>query len=554
MAEFMTKQFERLRESIQWSEDQLGYPRKRRVGAIKELVGKHYMEGGHDKIMPVNAMKLAVDIYVRHLAARNPQAMFTADDPNLKPTAREFEIAVNQVPAEIGLAQTLRQVVTEAIFSPLGVVKCGLDATNRPFVDCITLDNYFCDLSAKTWEQVQYEGNSYWMDYEDFQKQEWNSTKDIKFDHYEVTGPGGESQADSVTATSTANVFRERIWLRDVWLPKERLLLTYGVKSDKLFNVVEWDEDVPPPYYRLGFTHVPGNLLPLPPIAVWRDLNELSNAVFRKLGFSADSYKSCLGFPGGNEDGVTAFKNAKHGDGFATKGAQKPEEWTAGGIDPKALAFWLQLKELQSYYGGNYDSLGGLAPATQTIGQDKLLAEAAGAQLRDMADQTIDFVKTIFKSLAYYEWTNTESTRYLMKPSQGSVPVPFVWDQAARRGRFKDFQIDIDVYSMQDDSPMLRLQKLGAFMQQYIFPAMPFIQQEGGSIDWEGFIKEAAHLANMDWIGEFVKFPEDAIPQPQTGTTQQYVGAPKQSQGGLSQGVGAQNQTADLTSQLLGME
>jgi hypothetical protein len=543
MAKLSDKQFDRLHTAIEWSNRQLAYPRGKRVSAIKELVGKHYMEGGSQKIMPVNALKLAVDIFVRHLAARNPQAMFSTTNPELKVVAKEFEVAVNQIPEEIDLNRTLRQVVTEAIFSPVGVVKCGLHSSGsimghaygKPFVDCITLDDYFCDLSAKSWDQIQYEGNDYWMEFEDFEETAWTNKKDVKADPFETTGLQGEKQAGTVTANSTADVFRERIWLRDVWLPKEGILVTYGVKSKKIFNVVELGSDTPEPYIRLGFTYVPGNLLALPPIATWRDLNELSNAVFRKLGMSADAYKEVLGFTTSDDANITAFKNAQHGSGMKFTGA-KPEKMTAGGIDTKSLAFWLQLKELQSYYGGNYDSTGGLAASTSTIGQDKLLAEAAGAQLRDMSDQTTDFIKKVFKALAYYEWGDPVKTRSLTKAIPGmSDKIPFEWGPGKKRGNFSDYNIEIDAYSRQDKSPQIQLQKLGAVMQQYVLPLAPMIQQAGGMIDVEALMRNVAKYANLPELAEVVTFPADPV-QPQQGSTtqQQYIGAPKTPGGGGS--------------------
>jgi hypothetical protein len=510
--------------------------------------------------MPVNAAKLAIDVYVRYLAARNPRCMMSAKYAAYAPVAKSFELAVNQIPDEINLSRTLRQIVTESLISPMGIAKCGLHTAGsilgysygESFVDCITLDNYFCDLSAKTEDQIQFEGNDYWMEFEDFE--EWIEAKyrkDIKFDAYDVVGANGEMQANSLTANSTADVYRERIWLRDVWLPKERKLITYGVKSQKQFNVVEYDSDMPDPYIKLWYTYVPGNLLALPPIASWRDLNELSNALFRKLGASADAYKEVLNFAGGDDAGVSAFKNAKHGDGINAGSVRQPEKWSAGGVHAPSLAFQQVVKELQSYYMGSLDSLGGLAPMSATIGQDRLLAEAAGAQVRDMADQVVDFVRKIFKALAYYEWTNPIKTRTVKKDIAGTL-IDVEWNQDSKQGDFSYYDVDIDVHKMQDDSPSLRLQKLGVVMQQYVLPLMPAIQQMGGSLDVETLIKTVSQYANLPELQTIVTFPDDPMPQPQTaGSTQQYIGAPKSAQGTESQGVESGGASSDMIAQLM---
>jgi hypothetical protein len=300
---------------------------------------------------------------------------------------------------------------------------------------------------------------------------------------------------------------------------------------------------------------VPGNLLALPPIASWRDLNELANALFRKLGASADAYKEVLNFTGGDDAGVSAFKNARHGDGINAGGMKQPEKWSAGGIEPRSLIFYQQVKELFSYFAGNLDSLGGLAPMSATIGQDKLLAEAAGAQLRDMADQNVDFVRKIFKALAYYEWTNPVKTRTIKKDVAGQM-IDTEWNQDTKKGNLDYYDTNIDVYSLQNDSPTMQLQKLGLFVQQYILPFAPMLPQVGGNVDVEAIIKKAAALSNLKDAETFVTFPDDPMPQQQqqSGSTQQYIGAPQTPEGGGPQGVPPQGMSTDMMSQLMSAE
>jgi hypothetical protein len=258
-----------------------------------------------------------------------------------------------------------------------------------------------------------------------------------------------------------------------------------------------------------------------------------------------------LNFEGGDDSGVSAFKNAKHGDGINAGGMRQPEKWSAGGVHAPSLAFQQVVKELQSYYMGSLDSLGGLAPMSATIGQDRLLAEAAGAQVRDMSDQVIDFVRKIFKALAYYEWTNPIKTRTVKKDIAGTL-IDVEWNQDSKQGDFSYYDVDIDVHKMQDDSPSLRLQKLGIVMQQYVLPLMPAIQQMGGYLDVETLVKTVSQYANLPELQTIVTFPDDPMPQSQSaGSTQQYVGAPKSTQGGESQGVESGGASPDMIAQLM---
>ena len=403
-------QFKRLIDSVAWSNQQLDLPRKNRIEAIKQFVGFHYSDAGAQKRVPTPFLKLAITIFIRMLAARAPRALISTKEKGFEPTAANLELAVNEVPAEIGLQQTFRQAVCEALFSS-GWVKIGLHKVGQvlghdygeSFVDLVTLDDLILDMTAKHYSLIQYIGNTYWLDYEDVMESDWfpkGPKAELKADEYTLLGQAGEERAESVSVNSSPTLFKEKVLLADVWLPKEKLIVTYAVKSERKLKTLEWDGPELGPYHRLGFDEVPGNLLPLPPVAIWRDLHELANRLFRKLGDQADAQKTVLGFPGGDDEGVIAFQNAKDADGITYTG-QDAKLLKVGGVEAATLAFWLQCRDIFSYFASNLDSLGGLAPQAETLGQDKLIAEATSAQLRDMSGSVVDFAKGVFQALAF---------------------------------------------------------------------------------------------------------------------------------------------------------
>jgi len=531
--------FKRLREAIDWSISQIEKPRNQRVDTIKQYVGSHYSTGGTDKHVPANLLELAVTIYVRALAARSPRVMVTTGVDALKPAALNMQIALNQVPAEIDLAGTLRRVVLEALFG-IGVVKVGLTSggatlpsdnsgqyhdAGSAFVDVVTLDDYFVDMSAKNRAGIQFEGNDYWVGIEEAKAIYSGHDKDyeVAADEHTVHGDRGEQRADGVGVDEGADLFQDKVWLRDVWLPGTREVLTYGVTSNTLFRVVKWDGPEHGPYYHLSYTDVPGNLLPLPPASLWRDLHEIANSLFRKLANQAMSKKRVAGFQGGNDTAVANLKRAKDGEGIVYDG-QPPVNLDVGGIDQPTLAMFLQTRDLFSYFGGNLDALGGLSPQTETGVQDKMLNDAAGARTDAMRATTIAFVKKVFKALAWYEWTDPARERIIEKPIDGTdIVLQRVWSEETREGDFIDYNLDIDPYSMQNDTPSIRLQKVGQVFERYIIPLLPVIQQQGGQIDIQKLLDLVSKLANVDEIRNLVSFgaptpgaeQQGGSPQPQ---------------------------------------
>lgn len=516
-------QFDRLMKSIDWSNRMLVFPRKRRLSAIKQLVGFHYAEQGSDRRVIVPTLKMIIDIHVRLLAARSPRALFSTQHQDLKWTAANLELAVNQVPCEIDLDTTLRRLVLEALFS-IGIAKVGLHTVGRvlgheygaPFVDVITIDDAVLDMAAKHRDQMQYMGNDYWLNYEDVMESKSfpkKSLEDLHPDDFTVTSEEGEERAEGISISESAELFKKKIQLRDVFLPAEKLFVTYAVKTKRRLKVIEWEGPERGPYSILGFGDVCGNLLPLPPVAGWRDMHELGNAIYRKLADQADAQKTVPAFSGDDDQAVEDFAAARDGQGIKFTG-QPPVNLKTGGIDPSTLAFFLQNKDLSSYYAGNLDALGGLSPQSKTVGQDKLISEASGAQIREMAAQVMKFTKNIFESLAYYEWYDPIRRRLLNKSIPGTdLEIVVPWDRASRRGEFDLYDLEVDVFSAQDDSPNARLQRFAAVMQQYVLPLLGAIEAAGGVLDIQSLFEIIAKYSDLDELRGIVQFidrPESA--------------------------------------------
>lgn len=508
----MAINFTQLATSIKSSIQQLQTPRENRLELVKQYAGRHYSDSGTEKRQPTNLLELAVSIYVRQLAARTPRVIVNTDIRSLRPMANDFETVLNRIPKEISLQKTLQSVVLESLFS-IGIVKIGLSGSNdpdvpdEPFVDLVTIDDYFVDMTARGYDAIQFEGNDYWLDLDIVKEQYGNKAASLVGDDFSTTGSDGNERADSVGTDASAKPYNDRIQLRDVWLPKTKELVTYAVTAERLLERRIWDGPAGGPYRKLQFSEVPGNLMPLAPTALWWDLNELANALFRKLSNQADSAKSIAVFPGAQSEEIAMYQRAKDGDAIASNGGT-PESVRTGGIDQTNLAYFLQVRDIFSYLAGNLDSLGGLSPMSDTVGQDKLLTEAASSRVKNMADRVVEFTKEIYEVLAWYEWTDPVRERIVSRAVPG-VPdqsVQVQWDMATRRGDFLDFNFDIDVHSMQDDSPSTKLQKLGMVFQQYVTPLLPIIQQQGGQVDVDALFSLIGKYADLPELDSIIKF------------------------------------------------
>ena len=519
MSKLNDDKFTKLKDSIEWSIRALETPRLNRLVAIEQYVTSNYSDGGSRKKVPTNFLELAVTIYARQLAPRVPNCMVSTKVKSLRPASLELESAVNQIPKEIDLVDTVRETVIEAMFS-MGVVKVGLKESGEEidghdfgatFVDTVDFGDYFVDMHAKKYSAIQFEGNDYWMPTDEMKSSNMFDTTDIMVDEPTTLDTQGNQTAQSISVDNDeGEQYEGMTHLRDVWLPKTRTLLTYSVNDGIQRRLIYWDGPGKGPYLRLGFSDVPGNLLPLPPVALWMDLHLLGNSLFRKLAKQADSYKNVVAFPGGKDDVVRRLQRATDGDGMITPAGFKTESIKVGGIDQPTLAMFLQTRDLYSYFAGNLDSLGGLAPATETVGQDKLLAAAASARMKHMGDMTTRFMVSVFEVLAWYEWTDPIRERIVTRELvEAGIKLDTVWSAETREGDFLDYNFDIDVYSTQDDSPSAKLQRIGAIFTNYIVPSIPMIQAQGGSVDMKKMTGILAKLSDTPEIADIVTFDTD---------------------------------------------
>lgn len=506
--------YRKLKTAIDWSVDQLTFPKKKRHAAVQQFCGSHYAEGGAEKVVPVNYLALAVSVFVRRLAAKSPKVFIDSHDNRLKPLAHDLSLAVNLVPDEIELTATLRRWVTEAMFSPWGIIKCGISGGNT-FADLVGFGNYFIDMSPDRIEEIDFEGNDYWEDYDVIMEDKRYINKDgMRPDERTSIGINGEDHIKDIQGQGTASTFRDKKQLRDIWIPDKGLLVTCSIHDDKVIRETDLDELRHSPYYRLSYNQVPGQLMPLPQVALWKDLHDLANSLFRKLADGADSQKQCLGF-NNDDESVLSFRGARDGDGFGYHGAP-PLTLKAGGIDEKTLYFFQKTQELASYFSGNLDSLGGLGAQADTATQDKLISQAANAQLDDMSDVTIAAVKRLFEAISYYEYTDPMKKRILQKKIPGtdmSLPVEFGPSQR-QNANHDAFQLSVDVCSMQSDSPSVKLQKLRAFLQEFILPLEPFISAAGGTVNVRAILEKAGQYANFEEIEDLVVFVEALSAEP----------------------------------------
>ena len=543
MVSFNDTRLSKLRQAISYSRRQLQPFRQQRYEVIRQYVGYHYSDDGASDRVPVNLLELAINIYTQQMAARVPQVLVNTSFRQLRPMAANFELAVNQLLKEIRFGETIRLAVIDALFS-LGIIKTGLERrasveiagylhdVGQPFADTISLDNWVHDTTATRLEQCQFMGDRYRLPLELVKESKaFKNTDNLQATVKTAYNEDGDSKAESLSHGSQVDPdeYKEHVELWDIWLPCENLLITIGAEGEsKPLRVIEWDGPETGPYHLLSFSPVPGNIMPLAPSALWMDLHDLANRLFRKLGRQAERQKTVLGVQSGAEDDGSRIIKANDGEALRMDNPDRAREYRFGGIDQPSLAFLLQVKDLFVYLGGNLDSLGGLSPMADTLGQDQLLAQNASKRVADMQDRVIAFTKDVINSLGFYLWNDPLINLPLTKrvPGMEELSVATTFDAESREGDFLDYNIEIEPYSMQHQSPQMKLQALVQVFQQFIAPFAPMMAEQGIGINFEALLNTIGKYANVNELNEILEFsqPSGMYDKPMVGQPPQKMG------------------------------
>lgn len=521
------KHISRLRDAITDGRLKLKPFRRNRTEFIRQYVGNHYSDNGAGDRVPVNFLAMAVLIYMRQLAARTPQVMISPVDASANGMwwrAKDFESAMNVWLKTNRFGESLFTVVLDAMFS-IGIIKKGVAIEGNatvPFADPIHLDNWVHDMTARSINEIKFMGDIYRLDYEYVMESGEFDKKIIDglnpSDHTNVNKDGEEqTSAISQGESNVRDSLVDYVEVMDIWLPKEKMLVTMLTdKDNKPLRVREWDGPPTGPYGLLSFGDVPDNVMPLSPVSLWVDLHDLANRLFDKIGRQAERQKTILGVQSGNDEDANTITGARDGQAVRLNNPNAAKEFNFGGVDAKSLAFLLQTKDLYSYFAGNLDSIGGLGAVADTATQEQMVSASSSKVAMDLQDRTLKFAQYTLEDMGYYLFTEPlVDIRTTRRVPGIELDFPVQFNRNTRYGEYRDYNLEIQPYSMQHQSPMMQLNNLSRMLDKYIIPLAPAMAQQGKQIDFGKLMNIMGRLANLPELEEIITAGPQVMPNPE---------------------------------------
>jgi len=530
----------RLFDAIETSRKALAPFRETRTELIKKHSGDIYgkqnfrVDDNQEKRTYLNLMNQTADTYTMSMAANNPQVMVETRVKELRGFALHYQIAINNQLNDMRFSETLRDIVMDAFFG-VGIAKVFMapdgekEITDevwmdpgKPFVEQISLDDFFFDSQAKKWSQIRFCGNRYRIPFEDL--------KDERFDQdvvkYAETSMNpeltemGEERASSISNQDGSNQddFEEMVDLIDVWFPREGMIRTFLEGKEQLppLAEVEWDGPEGGPYYILSFVGVPDQIMPVAPSYNIVHLHELMNMMLRKFSKQVGRQKDITVVDNGSVDDGETIKSADDGDIVTVTDPKAVGQLKFGGVDQSSLGFSIQVMDLFKRASGNIEAMAGLGPSAGTVGQEEMIQSAVSDREAQMQTRVLEFVEKICKVIGYMLWADEfNSTPGEYKLPGTDITIPADWEPGYREGDFIDYNFSVTPHSMTYQSPSQRLASLNQVVTQVVLPMMDVIAQQGGTFDFQEYLRTVSRLTNNPGIDQMVQFQNPPmIPEP----------------------------------------
>jgi len=532
--------------------------REERTEAVRKYVGIHWSENGAADKQPINLIHNYVSVVGKSLIAKNPRVMLSVMKGEHKPVVSAMQDWCNKQIQKVEFANTEQRIVHDSLFS-LGIGKVCLASpamssltgwnvsAGEPSAMRVDLDDFVYDVHARDFTEVGYIGHRYRVPidvvkdskiYNKSRKKLQPSTDSS----YNAQGDERISMLGRTYYASNDEEYEDFVELWELYLPRHRRVITLAADSMGE-GEYEWDEpllDQPwigpycGPYYPLGMGTVPGNAMPLAPIMNLIDLHDATNRLWRKIIRQGERQKEVLMVAGGALEDGSRIQQAKDGDIIRNDNPAMAQAMSFGSPNQANFQLAQELQKKFSGQAGNLDLLSGTGPQAKTATQDKLLNENAGRQVEDMQQTVVKHTSDMLKALCWY-WhhdpRNVMKTEWSLPGNTGISIERQVTPPDRQQVSFEDMEIRVDPYSLQYQSPQMRLQMLNQTIQTIVLPMMPILQQQGVSFDVQAYLAKVAEYGDMPDLPEIVKYvapPETDAPTGEMSmkpgeTTRNYV-------------------------------
>lgn len=491
---------QRLSRAVELGFQRMQTARDARYKFLAQYVGPFYakQKGSADtderKASPINLMWNGVTTLVPNLVYNDPRVKVRTEVLAYRPYAGTLELATNHLIREIKLRNTMRKVITDALFFA-GFIKTGiavsgqtLDLEGRwadigePYADRVDPDDMVIDPMARDWDEMAFVGNRYRVLKDDLLELGIYDNARIerlvsRYNEGRYKKEASSLSGDSGVAQAYNADVGQYVDLCDIFIPKENIIVTlpYGMAGgyrdeDNVLRIVEYEGPETGPYHMLSFAYVPDNVLPVPPASIWYYLHVMGNRIARKIARQAERMKRVLAYEGTAVEDAQEIADADDGEAVRVDNIDGVKEVGFGGTTEEAYEYLQWVQGEFSKQAGNIDLMGGTSADQPTLGQSEILQNNGQVRLSDMQNLVYHFTAEVCTDLAFFLHTDPLIDLMLTK-RVGGIDQQVRYTPEMREGDFFDYMLSVQPYSMARQDPNVKVRRILEFIQTGL-PAM----------------------------------------------------------------------------------
>jgi hypothetical protein len=550
--------------------------REIRTDMVRACAGPYW---GADTVpqqsQPINLLSLYDQVYGSLLVPKNPRVMLSTFDKSSKPIISAEETWANKYIEDINLANTIQRVVRDAFYS-FGVCKVALatpaDSANTAWsigagdvmIEPVDPDDFVCDVHARDKRNFGFVGHRFRVPLEVVRqsKEYGKGRKQLEATDDKLFNLEGDERISVMGRGYYADTeeYEDFIDLWEIYLPRHKVIVTLaddyiagaedkkaGEYGARALKVQRWIGPDCGPYHILGYKMIPGNWCPKGPMQDLYDLHLAINNICRKVIEQARRSKHVTFVAGGADADGKRLIECNDGDVVRIDNPESLKHIVTDQPDQMIGQLMEQLGGHFNKLAGNLDILAGLGPQSKTATQDTMLNANSSRGVTDMQDITISYTADILRAAIWFHHhhpTKTMKSKFALPGLPQFSIVRQVTPQQRAQASWDDIDIKIDPYSMQHQTPQMRLAMLNQVVTTVVIPQLQTLQAQGVAFDMNAFLKKIAKYMDMPDLEEIITMREPPEQQSSQGPSDQ-MGAPAQKKTEITRrSVGGDSQQA----------
>jgi hypothetical protein len=462
---------------------------KARAMFLKDYVGHYYYkEQGMTGDYPVNLIFLAIAARVPNLVMKEGINKITTPIMAQKDFAELLGLALDKSQKQRKLKKILRAALVDMhigfAIAKTSIAAGGLlipdedDINVDPgqiYTELISLDDFTCDPGTSYFDFSKsiFLGHNIRTPRQKLLDLEgWNEELVMRLPSADNIG-SQHTRAEKLTQkthkTKLARI-QDDVNVVELWFPEADVIAyipnPYQASFSDFLKMQDYYGPAEGPYTFCSLTPpVPDNPLPIAPVSVWRDLNEIANKVFKKFMDQADRQKDILLYSPEFADVAQAVIDAADGESIATSNPEGTKVVSFGGQNPDNERMIGELRMWFNYMAENPDQMAGVASSATTgkATEVQVLQQNASITTEDMRDTIAEFQADISRKEAWFMIEDPFINMPLTKRTTGGREVQVSLTPEDKYGDWFELYFTIVKRSMTVKDPAMRTRAIMEF-------------------------------------------------------------------------------------------